>query len=177
MDWPSDDALESETLGGNRDFSPLGRMGWLEVGITLDEEREILEEISGSKDPEATYREFEDNEDSDEPALYGFDLGTNALAAALSAASCIPFYSCNGGAFDDGHHETYPLVAFFCPTGIFPFILAAAEKAAVGLEYSHAGRLSIFARKVDGLIGTAAALYERRTEIDSIEGVPRVATD
>jgi hypothetical protein len=173
LDWPSDDDLESETLGGNRDFSFLGRIGWLEVGITLEEEEQVIEEIAESQDPDMAYREwFETNEEFDEPALYGFDLGTNALAAALSAARCIPFYSCNAGAFDDGHHEEYPLVAFFCPTGIFPFVFAAAEKAGAGLEYNHAGGLSIFARNVDALIGVAAALYERRMDIDAVEGVP-----
>ncbi|GGI32279.1 hypothetical protein [Bradyrhizobium guangdongense] len=178
LEWPSDDDLKSETLGGNRDFSPLGRMGWVEVGITLDEEEAIIDDIAESQDPGTAYRGwFETNEESDEPALCGFDLGTNALAAALSAARCIPFYSCNGGAFDDGHHEKYPLVAFFCPTGIFPFVFAAAEKAGAGLEYNHAGGLSIFARNVDALIGAAAALYERRKEIDAVEGVPDVEID
>jgi hypothetical protein len=178
LDWPSEDDLASETLGGNRDFNPLGRIDWLEVRIAVDEERDIVDRIAKSQDPEADYREWlEGNEESDEPALHGFDLGTNALAAALSAARCLPFYSCNGGAFDEGHHEEYPLVAFFCPTGIFPFVYAAVERGGAGLEYNHAGGLTVFARNVDAMIDTAAALYERRTETDAVEGVPRVDPD
>jgi hypothetical protein len=39
-------------------------------------------------------------DDFEAPVLYGFDLGTNALTAALAAARCLPFYGCNGGAFE-----------------------------------------------------------------------------
>lgn len=113
----------------------------------------IVDQIAGSQDAGTTYCEWlEENEESDEPALYGFDLGMNALAAALSAAQCLPFYGCNGGAFDEGHHEAYPLLALFCPTGVFSFIYAAAERAGTGLAYNYAGGLSVFARNVDALI-------------------------
>ncbi|MGN6311334.1 MAG: hypothetical protein ACTHNN_17485 [Xanthobacteraceae bacterium] len=178
LGWPSQDDLESETLGGNRDYFPLGRMNWDEARITLDEEQGIMDEIAASQDWEAAYRKWsEENAESDDPALLGFDLGTNALAAALSAARCLPFYSCNGGAYGDGHHDDYPLVAFFCPTGIFPFVRAAAERASAGLEYNHADGLTVFARNVDALIDMAAALVERGVEIDAVKGVPTLPDD
>ena len=173
LEWPSDDDLESETLGGNREYFPLGRTDWHEVRVALDEERGIVADIAASEDWEVAYREWsEENAESDDPALLGFDLGTNALAAALSAARCLPFYSCNGGAFEDGHHDDYPLVAFFCPPAIFPLVHAAAESASAGLEYDHSGGLNVFARNVDALMDMASALVERCTEIDAVEGVP-----
>jgi hypothetical protein len=175
LEWPSDEDQESETLGGNRDYVPLGRTDWHEVQIAVDEERSILDSLAASQDWEAVYGEWlKENAESDDSVLFGFDLGTNALSAALSAARCLPFYSCNGGAFDDAHHDDYPLVAFFCPVGIFPFVLAAAEGASTGLEYNHSGGLNVFARNVDAIIDMATALVERRAEIDAVENVPTI---
>jgi hypothetical protein len=173
MEWPSNEDLLSDTVGGNRDFLPLGRTDWVEVQDAIDEERSVMDTIAASDDQEAAHREWrEENAESDDPTLFGFDLGTNALSAALSAARCVPFYSCNGGAFDEGHHEEYPLIAFFCPVPIFPFVCDAAKNASIGLEYNDSGGLNVFARNVDSMVDMAVLLFERRREIDAAQGVP-----
>jgi hypothetical protein len=113
LSWPSAEERRSETLGGNRDYFPLGRATWSEAREFFAAERSILDRIAGAGDWEDCFYDWLE-ECEEDPFLYGFDLGTNALSAALAAARCLPFYACNGGAFDDGHNDTYPLVAFFC---------------------------------------------------------------
>jgi hypothetical protein len=167
IEWPSAEERRSEILGGNRDFAKLGRATWSEVLEFIDAERDVVATIAQAEDWEACYEAWSEN-CWEEPFLFGFDLGTNALSAALAAARCLPFYSCNGGAFEDGHNDTYPLVAFFCRASIFPFIEEAARKVDAGLEYNHSGGLTAFGSDLDTLINMAAALYDLRTEINAV---------
>jgi hypothetical protein len=157
--WPSPEERRSETLGGNRDYSSIGRVTWAEVNEAIEEEREAIDRLAEVDDPEFAYEEWVEA-CYEEPFLFGYDLGTNALSAALAAARCLPVYSCNGGAFGGSHNDAYPLVGFFCRPAVFPFVNAAAESTSVGLEYNHANGLNAFARDVDSLIGMAAALFE-----------------
>lgn len=145
----------------------LGRIPWTEVREFIDQERKVIGEISRAQDWESLYEEWLEESYENLPLL-GFDLGTNALCASLAAARCLPFYSCNGGAFGGYHNDTYPVVVFFCRAPIYPFIAAASEKADVGLEYNHAGGLTAFGKEVDALIDMAAALYDMRTQINRV---------
>ncbi|MCD0419081.1 hypothetical protein LOC51_17865 [Rubrivivax sp. JA1024] len=158
--WPSLDERSSENVGGNRDYCSLGRVSRSEVRELVEAERAVIDELSKSENWEEFYEEWLDSR-----IELGFDLGTNAIASALAAARCLPFYSCNGGVFGDSHNDTYPLVAFFCREPIFPFIKAAAEAVDVGLEYNRTGGLTAFSKDVDALINMASALYDRRGEI------------
>ena len=54
-----------------------------------------------------------ENELYDGDDLRGLDIGVASAVAALSAARCIPFTSCNAGTFGGSHAETYPLVGSF----------------------------------------------------------------
>lgn len=174
--WPSQQERRSETLGGNRDYVPLGRVAWAEVREHIDAERGVIDEIANADDWEGCYSEWREECESD-LCLLGFDLGTNALSAALAASRCLPFYACNGGAFDDGHNDCYPLVAFFCRPWVFPFVMAAAERTQVGLEYNHAGGLTAFGHEVDVLIDMAEALHAARTLINNLRKVLRHPLD
>jgi hypothetical protein len=165
--WPSAEERRSESLGGNRDYCPLGRVRWTDVRQFIDAERSVINRIAGADDWEACYVAWLE-ECEEDPFLAGFDLGTNALSASLSAARSLPFYGCNGGAFDDGHNDAYPLVAFFCRPEVFPFVKAASEKAKAGLEHNHSGGLNAFGRDVDSLINMAAALFDVRTQINGL---------
>jgi hypothetical protein len=167
LEWPSDEELESETLGGNRDYSEVEVEDWNEVAELIEEERDIVESLYSSKDVEAAHEAWMEDEFED-PVLFGFDLGTNALTAALAAARCLPFYGCNGGAFGGDHNDAYPIVAFFCRKEVFPYIDAAAQSSNAGLEYNHAGGISVFGREVDTLLMMASSLYELRSEIDAV---------
>lgn len=46
--------------------------------------------------------------------IVDLDLEAAGAVAALSAASCVPVASCNGGAFGGTHSEGAPVVAFYC---------------------------------------------------------------
>jgi hypothetical protein len=167
LSWPSAEERRSETLGGNRGYSSLGRATWSEVREFVAAESEIMDRISKAGDWEACFHDCLE-EYEEESFLYGFDLGTNALSAALAAARCLPFYSCNGGSFNEGHNDTYPLVAFFCRPALFPHIMTASEKSQTGLEYNRAGGLTAFAREVGALVDMAAALFDMRADIDAV---------
>jgi hypothetical protein len=167
LGWPSADELESETLGGNRSYAQVGIDGWDEVAAFVEEERQIVEKLHASDDVEAAHEAWME-EDYEAPVLYGFDLGTNALTAALAAARCLPFYGCNGGAFGGDHNDTHPLVAFFCRAEIFPFVFAAAERSGTGLEYNHARGITAFGQNVEALIAMAASLYDLHSHIDAV---------
>ncbi|MEA2895968.1 MAG: hypothetical protein QOJ84_1583 [Bradyrhizobium sp.] len=167
LEWPSAEELESETLGGNRSYSEVENEGWNEVAQFIEEESGIIESLYASEDVEAAHEAWMED-DFDDPALYGFDLGTNALTAALVAARCLPFYGCNGGAFGGAHNDAHPIVAFFCRNEIFPFIDAAAQRSNAGLEHNHAGGISVFGRDVDTLMLMASSLYDLRSEIDAV---------
>jgi hypothetical protein len=121
LTWPTSQERRSETLGGNHDYAPLGRLRWTEVREHIDCERSVIDRIAAADDAEECHAEWLE-ECAEDLCMLGFDLGTNALSAALAAARCLPFYACNGGAFDDGHHDSYPLVAFFCRAEVFPFV-------------------------------------------------------
>jgi hypothetical protein len=45
--------------------------------------------------------------------LFGLDIGVASTVIALSAARCVPFSSCNGGAYGGSHHEFHLVVAFY----------------------------------------------------------------
>lgn len=167
--WPSEEELESETLGGNRGYAFADVEGWHEVAAFLQEEMEIIERLYISDDVEAAHEEWMD-EDYELPALYGFDLGTNALSAALAAARCLPFYGCNAGAFGGDHNDSYPLVAFFCHREIFPYIVSAARAVNAGLQHNHVvGGVTLFGQDVETLMLMASSLYDLRSEIDAVQ--------
>jgi hypothetical protein len=167
LSWPSREERRSETLGGNRSYSGLSGIKWLEVREFVSQERAVISRLEGADDWEATYADWCD-ECEDEPFLFGFDLGTNALSGALCAARCLPFYGCNGGAFGGDHNDSYPLVAFYCRPAIFPFVESAASASGTGLEYNHTGGINAFGRNVDGLINMAEELCRLGTQISAV---------
>ena len=89
LEWPSAEDLESDTLGGNRSDSEIEVARWDEVEGFVEEERLIIELLYTQDDVAAAHEEWLEGTYED-PLLYGFDLGTNALTAALSASRCIP---------------------------------------------------------------------------------------
>lgn len=59
------------------------------------------------------------------------DPGLIGTVIALSVVGCCPFTSCTGG---DGHLEDHPLVAFWCPVGVWPLVRETAEATGVSLS-------------------------------------------
>ena len=147
----------------------MGRVGWREVKSLLDDETELVARFSEAEDTESAYeRWLDETEDDIEGPLLGLDLGTNALVAALKASRCLPYYSCNGGAFGGHHNDSHPVVAFFCRSSILDLIVKAAEMANAGLEHNWSGGLSIYGESVGALLATASAVYSRRKPITAV---------
>ena len=101
------------------------------------------------------------------------DLGVGAAVFALSAANCAPISSCSGG---PGHHEPYPLVAFYCRRGRVRSLLKAAELANCGLVNGAEGALVVYAEDVGGLLTFAETLVEMKDNLKPLNK-PRLRRD
>jgi len=134
LDWPArGEAGNGTGLGCNRMYMDLRRLTWADARRVLSLETDLIARI------EAAYTGEEDAALEEElleceKYLYGLDLGVASAVASLSAAKCIPFGSCNAGAFGGGHQEQCPLVAFYAPAHTVELLIASAEEAGIGLE-------------------------------------------
>ncbi len=134
LGWPEPGEAQDETgLGCNRAYIDLRRMSWTEARRAAELERQLIERIESASDPAAEYEAIEDELFEDDVGLYGLDLGVAGVVIALSAAGCVPFASCNAGAFGGRHHESYPLIVFYARAEAVDDLLAAAEEAEIGL--------------------------------------------
>lgn len=161
--WPTGERAESDSgLGGNREYYDLRGLGWQDVQDTLREERQMIERLLAAEDLLEEYEVIEEERYEDDGAMLGLDVGVASATAALSAAGCIPFASCNGGALGDIHHEAYPLIAFCARSEYVPLLLAIAEQVDLGLERGGYGDLIVYARDVRQMIGFAEIMLANR---------------
>lgn len=170
LDWPKPGGAGSDaTLGGNQQYQDLRLLDWAEARRVLDVEAEYIRRIEAAADPEVEIERVREEreqewEEEDDP-LYSLDLGVAGAVIALSAARCIPFSSCNGDAFGEGHYETHPLVMFHMRPQLVPIFLEAAIAAGVGLE----GDVMLYSADVPSIVRFAEELYARRDQLDAIE--------
>lgn len=168
MRWPAkSERGEDAALGGNRQFADLTGLAWSEAADIFEVETALIARIERAPDAEQEYELIED-ELYDGDDLCGLDIGVASAVAALSAARCIPFTSCNASSFGGNHAETYPLVGFFARSQQLELLLAAATEAQVGLENSDGGCLVVYANDVRKLRLFAAALIRERNAFDSL---------
>jgi hypothetical protein len=92
--------------------------------------------------------------------LFGLDLGVPSTVMCLSAAQCVPFSSCNAGAFGERHHEAYTLVAFFARPQMVDIFLACAVDAQIGLENDDSGYVVAYADDIRKLHRFAESLKQ-----------------
>ncbi len=171
MSWPArGEAADEETLGGNRSYMDFRRMLWSAARRAFELEAELITRIENAGDSEA---EYESLEDETLEAFDGLDLGVASTVFALSAARCIPFSSCNAGAFGDHHSERHPLVAFYARPAIAALLLTCAEEAQSGLTNGHGGCLVAYATDLPGLRRFAGAIITHRTAFRKLR-TPRV---
>lgn len=163
-------------FGGNRSYVDLRGMAWKEVQRIHDLERDLLARIVASNDPEDEHDAIVDELHEDDQGLLGLDLGVASAVVALSAARCIPFASCNGGAFGGHHHEDYPVVAFYARPPHVPLLIAAAEESGCGLEHGSNGCLVLFASEIYALHSFARALTGRKSDLRKLRLHPKRPT-
>jgi len=150
--------------GLNRLYCDHRRISWKEAQRILEFEESILERLQSASDFEEAYdrveEELDDLYERGECLLMGLDLGVASSVAALSAAQCIPFTSCNGGVFGQAHQEEYPLIAFYAKPMWIPELIAAAEEANAGL-YNSGEALVVYAEIQDMLAFSHAMIVRR----------------
>lgn len=159
LSWPEPgEALAVSGLGGNRSYADLRRLPWREAKRVLALETELLARLEAAADPEDEYSVIEDELYEQDLDLYGLDVGIAAAVVSLSSAGCIPFSSCNAGAFGGQHQESYPLVAFYARPEAIDLLTAAAQKADVGIENGRQGCIVLYTNDVSKMLNFAEAV-------------------
>jgi len=163
LSWPEPGEAGGERcLGCNRSYEDLRRLPWSEAKRVYALEREFITTIEAADDPEESYDAIEEELYEDPDGIYGLDLGVASTVIALSAGRCIPFSSCNAGAFGGFHHETHPVVAFFARPPMANLLLECAREAACGLQSVKDGHLIVYDRTILGVLAFAKAVIDRR---------------
>jgi len=168
--WPAKDETGPDSgLGCNREYEDFTGRSWSDAQTVLDTERGLISKIEAiywDLDEEAREAELLEAE----MYLDALDLGVAATVNALSAAKCIPFSSCNAGAFGGMHHERYPLVAFHAVRSTVKLIMSAAEQADVGI---YGGEfLVVYTDEIRKLSLFAQSLIDRAPQFDALRTTP-----
>jgi len=158
LQWPAESALATEDYFV-RGYQDMRGLTWDDVWETLKLERAIINRYPGDLS-DAEESVFEKEEDIS--CLCGLDLGIASTIVALSAAGCAPIASCNGA---PGHHEAYPLIAFYCRKGRVRDILKATEIAKCGLYNGESGALVVYGENVGTLMEFAEVLFSLRESL------------
>lgn len=161
--WPEPgEATEDSGLGCNRLYADLRRLSWTQANGVFVREGELIARIEISKDSEAECEAVEEEFADGDAGLFGLDLGVASTVACLSAARCVPFSSCNAGAFGGRHHESYPVVAFFARPQMLGLLLASAVETEIGFENKDDGCVVAYADDVRKLRRFAESLINKR---------------
>lgn len=176
LSWPAPGtAADDCSLGGNRSYVDLRQLPWSEAKRVYALEEELVTRIESAYDPEEEYALIEDELYEDPEGLYGLDIGVASTVVALSAARCVPFSSCNGGAYGGSHHEWHPVVAFYSCAKMAGLMLGLAEASGVGLCNEEGGRLIVYASDVRHMRAFAKTLIESRSAFRALRS-PRGET-
>jgi hypothetical protein len=167
--WPEAQTAQNDSgLGGNREYMDLRRLSWSEAIRVHRLEGDLIARVEEAAAPEDEYEKMEEEWCEDPPDNYGLDLGVASTVVALSAARCLPFSSCNAGAFGGRHHESYPLVAFCARPQTLGLLLECAVAAGIGLVIEETGELVAYATDVRQMRAFGNALISRRADFRAI---------
>lgn len=163
--WPErGEAADESGLGGNRSYMDMRGISWATARTVLAYEADLISKIEAADDSDSYFEELGDEGDA---GIDGIDLGVASTVFALSAARCVPFSSCNGGAFGDGHAEAHPVVAFFARPLIVKLLLLCAEESNCGL-CSRNDFLLAYADDLRVMPRFASAIIRRSREFRAI---------
>lgn len=173
LGWPEPGKASAEScLGCNRSYSDLRRLSWTEAKRVFAEEGELIARIEAAIDSEEEYSTIEEECYDFEFDLHGLDIGVASTVVALSAARCVPFSSCNAGAFGGDHHEIYPVAAFFARPETTRLLLDAAATVNLGIENGDNGSLVAFADDIRSFRNFAEAIVNSRKQFDALRLSP-----
>lgn len=144
--WPSrHEVIDGRNPGCNREYMDLRGLTWGDVDRIADLEAALIVRIETAENSSEEYDKILDELYDDEEGLLGLDIGIASVVAALSAMGCIPFSSCNAGAYGGFHHERHPVVAFFAQSRHTSVLLECAERSGAGLESNEEGTVILYA--------------------------------
>ncbi len=167
--WPEEADAASDSLEANHYYMADVRLArWEDVDSVLDREREVLPLLASADDADSEWETQSERisatADGVADELFSaLDPGIASTALALGATGCIPFWSCNGGAFGGDHSSPHPIVRFFAKAEHAPALTAAAEKSGAKLHQDEHGRCSVSADGVDAMRAFVVALREACT--------------
>lgn len=162
LGWPEPgEAQEESGLGCNREYTDLRRFSWKNARKVLQSEENLMQEVAALSAEEPSDEFWDDLWEERGEYLCGLDLGVASTVAMLSAARCVPYTSCNGGCFEEGHHhESYPVVGFYARPPWIPTLVEAAEEAEAGM-HNFGGPLVVYADDIWKMVAFARALSKR----------------
>lgn len=169
LDWPIGAESETADLGGNREYWRLPRFFWPKARKLIDQEALFLRSLHSAWASGVSDQLLTAQSTAAARALIQLDPGTNALVAALRAARCLPYYSCNAGAFGGEHTAPFPAIGFYCKPSLLPFICDAAGSSSVGLHNNFVGGITAHSPHVGALIAMADRLYRMRDALDQVD--------
>ena len=164
--WPSDADAASDSLEANHYYMPDIRLArWEDVDRVFELEEEILPSLVTAADPQAEWEKKSDriagrSSDVADDLFVALDPGIASATLALGAIGCIPFWSCNGGAFGGDHASDRPEVKFFARPSHVSALKAAAKKAGATLEQDEQGRCVVSADAVRVMQAFARVIRE-----------------
>jgi len=167
--WP--ERPDADELEGNHFYQDLRGFDWDKVRTTIVIERRLVSDFQAAGSEAeglsviAALRESRSGDRDNDPwsndPLWGLDAGICSTVMSLSATGCIPFSSCNGGAFGGTHVGGCPVVAFFMPREVVSVLLDCAAEAGIGVRPFGDGRVQVYASRVQHMIDFAERLLSR----------------
>lgn len=153
---PDVDAAAEDEFEGNAYYMDLRGFRLVDAASVLQKERSVVACWQES----GVLPDLEEDDSGDDP-LQHLDIGVASAVVALSAAGCVPFTSCNAGAFGGAHSASFPIVRFFAPANIVDLLLTCAEEAGVGLQLDGDGCVELSAEQIADMMNFADTLVAR----------------
>lgn len=164
--WPNEADAASDSLEANHCYMPDVRLArWEDVDKVLEREHEVLPLLEVAPDAQAEWESQTEriNAQADGVAdefFTSLDPGIASATLALGAAGCIPFWSCNGGAFGGVHSSSVPIVRFFARPALASLLSECAGRAGVALSQDEHGRCAVTANHTSAFRAFALAMRE-----------------
>ncbi|MBL8537035.1 MAG: hypothetical protein JNM59_06490 [Hyphomonadaceae bacterium] len=164
--WPDEEDAASDSLEANHYYISDVRLArWDDVAAVIARENEVLPSLDVAEDAEAEWEKHSERIAAEADGVAddfftSLDPGIASAALALGAAGCIPFWSCNGGAFGGDHSSASPVVKFFAKPAHVDLLAAAADKSGAVLEQDECGRCAVTADNVGIMQEFARAMRE-----------------
>jgi len=173
--WPDWVEMGDDSgLGANRQYEDLRNMSWVLVQEAFDAEQAAIKEFILTWRDGDDEAEFDDDDEEDDweqgelDPLWGLDMGVASAVLALSAAGCVPFTSCNGGAFGGGHYEKYPLVGFYLPLQLATILPRIVAEAGVGLYQHGGGVFQVYANEIPAMMRFAERMLAHQGDFNPL---------